>query len=197
MDHFLHESLSELMDLFKSSLKNVDSVIDIGTGTSIPVHFFADQYPDIEFVTVDITDLRLRKELSFIIYDGKTIPFRDQEFDVSVLNETLHHCENPETVLREASRLAETVFVVEHFVDHEVDSEKNIEEEFSSLKALNLDCDIYKPFDEESLFKLFRETGLVIKDRFEIPYHGNRKIKKYFFKLTRKISYADRVRIML
>jgi SAM-dependent methyltransferase len=184
MDSFLDEPITELVDLFRPYITGVRSVLDIGTGTSIPIHIFAGFFNNITFQTADIEDNRQRKELPFIIYDGITLPFRDKEFDVSVLNETLHHCEDPETVLKEAHRVAKAVFVVEHFPDPGVKPEEIIEEEFSILRILGLDCGIYNPFNEDSLFNLFRETGLTIKNKFEVPYHGKRKIKKYFFKLV-------------
>ena len=184
MNSCLDEPISELTDLFRPYMKGVGSVIDIGTGTSIPIHIFADSFPAIKFYTTDIEDQRQRKKLPFILYDGITLPFGNQKFDVSVLNETLHHCENPETVLREAQRVAKAVFVVEHFPDPGVSMEELVKGEFSTLEVLDLECSVYNPFDEDSLLSLYRKLGLEIKAKFEIPYFGNRKIKKYFFKLV-------------
>ncbi len=188
MNSFLDEPITELVDLFRPLITGVRSILDIGTGTSIPIHIFAGHFNNITFYTADIEDNRQRKELPFILYDGVTLPFGNQEFDVSVLNETLHHCENPETVLREAHRVAKAVFVVEHFPDPGVSTEELVKGEFSTLEVLDLECSVYNPFDEDSLLSLYRKLELEIKKKFEIPYFGKRKIKKYFFKLVGRME---------
>lgn len=185
----MHESLeiiiSDLIDFFKPNLKGINSVLDIGTGSSIPIHTFADKFPSIKYNTVDIVDIRKRKILPFAIYNGNHLPFGNSEFDVSVLNETLHHCEEPLSVLTEAGRVAKFVYVIEHFPDPGVNAEELIDSEKKALRNFDLDCKIYKPFTEESLCSLFKEAGLTIQNRVEIPYRGNRRIRKYFFKLKR------------
>jgi len=180
----LEDIISDLVELFRPYLEGIDSVLDIGTGTSIPIHIFAENFPDVRYSTIDVVDIRKRVELPFIIYDGKKLPFENLEFDVSILNETLHHCEDPEPVLNEASRVAKSVYVVEHFQNKDSSLKKLIKSEFDALNNFGINCKIYKPFTELSLNLLFKKAGLKVLDKTEIPYYGNRDIRKYFFKLT-------------
>jgi ubiquinone/menaquinone biosynthesis C-methylase UbiE len=179
----LENIISDLVEFFRPYIEGIDSVLDIGTGTSIPIHIFAEHYPEIRYNTVDIVDIRKKEKLPFIVYDGKKLPFDNSEFDVSILNETLHHCEDPESVLIEARRVAKSVYVIEHFPKPETSIKELIEAEILALSNFDIDCSIYKPFTEPSLNRLFRKAGLKVMDKTEIPYYGARAIKKYLFKL--------------
>ena len=183
MSKSLEDIILELVDLFRPHIAGVNSVIDIGTGTSIPIHVFAEIFPAIRYQTVDVIDIRQRRSLPFLLYDGHVLPYDDSEFDVALLNETLHHCEDPEPVIAEARRVADTVYVIEHFPNHDVSIQELVRTEIYALVNFNMECRYYNPFTEESLSRLFEKTGLTIIDKIEIPYYGEREIKKYFYKL--------------
>jgi SAM-dependent methyltransferase len=185
MSSSLEDIISGLIEFFRPHLSGIHSVLDIGTGTSIPIHVFYDNFPDIRYMTVDVTDIRKRKDLPFLLYDGRALPFGDEEFDVSLLNETLHHCDDPVPVLTEAIRVAGMVFVVEHFPVSGADTGELVRTEMDALANFEMNFQTYNPFTEESLFSLFDSTGLKILDKTEIPYYGKREIKKYFFRLGR------------
>jgi len=179
----LEDIIFDLIELFRPHIEGINSVLDVGTGTSLPIHVFAEIFPEVKYNTVDIVDIRKRKRLPFVIYDGKTLPFDNLEFDVSLLNETLHHCEDPESVLIEATRVARSVYVIEHFPNPDANIKELVKTEIYALINFDIDCQFYKPFTEHSLYLLFKKASLKVWDRIEIPYYGNRKIRKYFFKL--------------
>ena len=179
----LEDIISDLIELFRPYIEGIDSVLDVGTGTSIPIHIIAENFPRVRYNTVDVVDIRKRKELPFVIYDGKILPFNNLEFDVSILNETLHHCEDPDSVLIEARRVARSVYLIEHFPNPNADIKELVKTEVNALMNFGLNCQIYKPFTEHSLYLLFEKSGLKVLDKVEIPYYGNREIRKYFFKL--------------
>jgi len=179
----LEDIIFDLIELFRPHIEGIDSVLDIGTGTSIPIHIFAEIFPKVRYNTVDVVDIRKRKKLPFVIYDGKNLPFDNFEFDVSLLNETLHHCENPESVLIEARRVAKLIYVIEHFPNPNTNIKELIKTEINALKSFDINCQIYKPFTEYSLYLLFKKVDLKVLDKIEIPYYGKREIRKYFFKL--------------
>lgn len=183
MSKSLENIIPDLIEFFKPYLKGINSVLDVGTGTSIPIHIFAESFPDIRYNTVDIVDIRKMKKLPFVIYDGRKLPFDTREFDVSILNETLHHCEDPESVIIETRRVAKSVYVIEHFPNSNTSLKELIETEINALGNFDINCDIYKPFTEQSLNLLFRKAGLKVVHKTEIPYYGKRAIKKYLFKL--------------
>jgi ubiquinone/menaquinone biosynthesis C-methylase UbiE len=183
MSRPLEDIISELIELFRPHITGIASVLDVGTGTSLPVHIIAENFPGVRYYTVDVVDIRKRKELPFVIYDGRILPFHDSEFDVSILNETLHHCEDPLSVLSEAKRVAGSVYVIEHFPNPDTSISELVKTEFNALRNFDIDCQFYRPFTENTLYSLFEKTGMEVLDRFEIPYSGNREIRKYFFRL--------------
>jgi SAM-dependent methyltransferase len=186
MSEPLEDVISGLIELFRPYIMEIDSVVDIGTGTSIPIHIIARHYPAIRYYTVDIKDRRKIRKLPFLTYDGSTLPFDNHEFDVSILNETLHHCADPQPVLTEACRVASLVYIIEHFPKPGADINKLISSEKDALSKFDLSCDFYNPFTEDSFFSLIQATGLTLIDKLEIPYMGKREIKKYLFRLKQK-----------
>ncbi len=183
MSKSLEDIIINFIEFFRPHIKGIDSVLDIGTGTSLPIHIFAENFPKIRYNTVDVVDIRKRKKLPFVIYDGKNLPFDNLEFDISILNETLHHCEDPKSVLIEARRVAKSVYVIEHFPNPNTNIKDLIKTEINALMNFDLHFQIYNPFTEHSLYLLFKRVGLKVCDKIEIPYYGNREIRKYFFKL--------------
>ena len=183
MSKSLEDIIFDLIELFRPHIEGVDSVLDIGTGTSVPIHMFAEIFPKVRYSTVDVVDNRKRKKLPFVIYDGKNLPFGNSEFEVSLLNETLHHCEDPESVLIEARRVAKSVYVIEHFPNPDTTFRELTKTEINALKNFDISCQIYKPFTEHSLNLLFKKAALKALEKIEIPYYGKREIRKYFFKL--------------
>jgi len=183
LDKSLDIIVAELVELFRPHLDNVKTVLDIGTGTSIPIHVFSEKFPEIHFFTVDIVDIRKKEILPFLLYNGTRLPYRNSEFDVSILNETLHHCEEPLQVLNEARRVARSVYLIEHFPNPGTTIREMFDTEIKALRNFDMDCQVYKPFTESSLFLLIEKSGLTVTEKIEIPYHGERKIRKYFFKL--------------
>jgi len=179
----LEDIILDLIELFRPHIEGINSVLDIGTGTSLPIHIFAEIFPKVKYNTIDIVDIRKRKKLPFVIYDGKNLPFGNLEFDVSLLNETLHHCEDAESVLIEARRVAKSIYVIEHFPNPNTNIKELVKTEINALKNFDINCQIYKPFTEHSLYLLFKKAGLKILDKIEVPYYGKREIRKYFFKL--------------
>jgi ubiquinone/menaquinone biosynthesis C-methylase UbiE len=78
-------------------------VLDLGAGEG----FVGMQILAQKGCSVTLADvLPMNKtELPHVCYDGRTLPFADQAFDVTVLYFVLHHCEDQERVLQEALRV--------------------------------------------------------------------------------------------
>ena len=79
--------------------------------------------------------------------------------------------------------MAKSVYVIEHFPNPNTNIKGLVKTEIYALLNFDINCQIYKPFTEHSLYLLFKKAGLKVLDKNEIPYYGNREIRKYFFKL--------------
>jgi SAM-dependent methyltransferase len=53
-----------------------------------------------------------RAAVPYVVYDGRRLPFRDGAFETTLLLLTLHHCDEPETVLDEAVRVTRARLIV-------------------------------------------------------------------------------------
>ncbi len=82
-----------------------------------------------------------------------------------------------------SSAQPKSIYVIEHFPNPNTNIKELVKTELNALKNFDINCQIYKPFTEHSLYLLFQKTGLKILDKIEIPYYGKRTIRKYFFKL--------------
>ena len=95
--------------------------LDVGCGDMTIAEAIHDHTPRTEWTCIDVHPLppgldehtRWKKYRAF---DGQTIPYGDQEFDIAVLCDVLHH--TPATagrLLAEAARVARHVIVKDHF----------------------------------------------------------------------------------
>lgn len=51
-------------------------------------------------------------------YDGKTLPFEANSFDIVVIADVLHHCRDPIQVLKECGRVAEKFVIVKDHLNN-------------------------------------------------------------------------------
>jgi ubiquinone/menaquinone biosynthesis C-methylase UbiE len=80
------------LSLVTPNLRPGDSVLDVGCGSSYVTSAIAETHADTW--GVDIVDCRLAALPNFKLYDGLTIDFPDNRFDVVMLAFVLHHVPN-------------------------------------------------------------------------------------------------------
>lgn len=95
------------------------SIIEIGAGEGsvleeLSERKFADELYAIDISESGISKIRERniktlKECD--TYDGYTIPYPDDRFDIAILTHVIEHLENPRMLIYEASRVAKHLFV--------------------------------------------------------------------------------------
>lgn len=88
-----------------------DRILDIGAGQCIISELL--QNKQYAVTPLDIANLSCVDTIKPIVYDGETIPFADNEFDVSLLITVLHHTFNPQNLILEAKRVSKRVIVME------------------------------------------------------------------------------------
>lgn len=121
-------------------------VLDLGTGAGYVALAIAGQYPMAEVTGLDIARQALRKDavaaaengyknLSFVAYDGVTLPFRPAAFERVITRYAFHHFPRPETTVSEISRTTSATgrLVLCDAVRHEVD-QTDFVNRFQNLK---------------------------------------------------------------
>ena len=101
----------ELLDVFAQHLRPSERVLDIGSGEGLLADALLRRKADVSLV--DVVDKAMLPHVAPVIYDGVTLPWSDDTFDVALLITVLHHIPQPEQTLREAKRVARRVIVIE------------------------------------------------------------------------------------
>jgi SAM-dependent methyltransferase len=87
------------------------AVLDLGSGPGTVARRLLRRGYRVE--CVDVADRSWFPETRPRLYDGLSLPYRDRRFDEVLLLTVLHHCREPERVLREAGRVGRRVIVIE------------------------------------------------------------------------------------
>ncbi len=98
----------KINDCCKEFLKG--KVLDVGAGRC----YIADELQaenKIDVTCLDVKDLS-QTGMNVIVYDGKKIPFKNNEFDTALVAYVFHHCENPLKVLKEVVRVCKGNIII-------------------------------------------------------------------------------------
>lgn len=169
---------------YQPYLEGVNSVLDIGVGSGLALRYMMLQKPEVTFAGVDVRDLRLPYvDVPLQLYDGQTLPFTRQQFDISLLFYVLHHCLKPQAVLAEAKRVTrQTLIIIEEFDAPNTDDISLDLTERQSHKALGLPADLpYQLFDQPEFEAMLRTHHLVELERQHLPSETTRPVQKFLY----------------
>jgi len=100
----------------------VVTILDVGCGDMGISEILTQQLPGIEITCVDTyapppSDAASPKWKKYRQFDGRTLPFGNAEFDISICIDVLHHAgmEGAQTLLREMLRTSRFQIVKDHF----------------------------------------------------------------------------------
>jgi ubiquinone/menaquinone biosynthesis C-methylase UbiE len=65
----------------------------------------------VNIICLDVVNEH-QTDVPFLMYDGKKIPYEDNTFDAVLLIYTLHHCDDPIEVLKEARRVSKGKIII-------------------------------------------------------------------------------------
>ncbi len=161
VDEFRDARAKEILGKVAPYLKESDRILDIGSGSCTVAKGLKDG--GYKITLLDVVNKSVYQDFHPIIYDGRNIPFPDDNFDVALLITVLHHTKEPVEILREASRVAPRVIVMEDlykgffqkYLTFVMDSSLN--REFFGHPHTNM--------TKEEWEKVFGSLGLKIMDR--------------------------------
>ena len=169
---------------YQFHLQQAQSVLDIGVGTGLALNHIMQNHPQIRFAGVDVRDLRLPEiNIPLQIYNGHTLPFADNQFDVSLLFYVLHHCQNPERVLDEAVRVTrQKIVLIEEFDRPDADEISLDLTERHGHRAIGLPSDMpYQLFSKPEFEMMLSAHGLVQLDQQRLPSRTTRPVEKFLY----------------
>jgi SAM-dependent methyltransferase len=92
-----------------------ERILDVGAGNCVLSQELRRRGYDV--VPLDLENLSFFDEIIPLLYDGATLPFPDDSFDVALIITVLHHAREPNTLLAEARRVARRLIVIEEIYD--------------------------------------------------------------------------------
>ncbi|MBI2021834.1 methyltransferase domain-containing protein [Candidatus Daviesbacteria bacterium] len=100
-------------------LSKRDKILDIGSGTGIISKIIKKKLNSNNITLTDIDYNEICDEYPVIIFDGKNLPFKKNQFTKSLLITVLHHSSDPRRLLREAKRVTsgEIIIMEDVFTD--------------------------------------------------------------------------------
>lgn len=102
-----------------SDLGSRSSLLDLGAGEGFVGRELAHR-SGIHVTLADVLDLN-RTDLPHVQYNGRRLPFNDNEFDAVLLVYVLHHADDPDALLKEAARVsAGRIIVLESIYTYRV-----------------------------------------------------------------------------
>jgi hypothetical protein len=173
--YFVYQLLrSRAKDLAKSLspyLSKDDLILDIGSDSCTVPEILMEQ--DLKVLPLDIQNYSIVDAISPTIYDGSRMPFKDNQFDVSLILFVLHHSYDPTKLLVEAKRVSRKILIFEDIITSSahgyltaaLDSLMNLEF-FNQPHSNKRDNEWQTLFDDLGLKVLNREYnnyGVVIK----------------------------------
>lgn len=94
--------------LLVSYLSEAKTLLDFGCGDLSLAKLLHKEFPKLAITGVDVVDSDVRASgIIFTLYDGRTLPFRDHTFDVSIAYNVFHHCTDPRGAFGELSRVTQ------------------------------------------------------------------------------------------
>lgn len=113
--HFLMSiKANESFNHISPYIKKSDKILDMGLGAGTFASLLKSK--GYKVAGVDVVNLSLYEDIQPVIYDGKKLPFKDNQFDVATIVSVLHHCglkDENKIVLTEAMRVAKKVILIE------------------------------------------------------------------------------------
>lgn len=86
-------------------------VLDVGCGDGLIDRLILEHRPDVNICGIDVL-IRPHTYIPVTQFDGRSIPFKDNEFDVVMFVDVLHHTEEPEILLKEAERVSNKCIII-------------------------------------------------------------------------------------
>jgi len=101
-----------IIKAYESWISSSDRVLDVGCGNAVVAGEISKHF-NCQVIGTDISDSRKSETLFSLMKDKDLLPFGDNEFDICMFNDVLHHTVCPERLLQEGLRVARKVLIFE------------------------------------------------------------------------------------
>lgn len=149
-----------MFDLIGSFLSKTGKILDLGSGSGELTKKLIDS--GFRVTAVDVVDKVKVPGVQVLIYDGKKLPFKDKDFQQTLLITVLHHVPEFRDLLVEVSRVSREIIIVEDVYENWWDR-LNIWL-WDSVLNLEFGGHPHNNKSDQEWKKVFMELGLRIKE---------------------------------
>lgn len=104
----------DLAGMVSPYLKKDELILDIGPASCTVTEVLIDQ--GLRVFPLDVENFSIVDTVLPTLYDGDRMPFKDDQFDTSLILFVLHHTPDPAKVLAEAKRVSKKIIILEDIV---------------------------------------------------------------------------------
>lgn len=117
--NFVEKNINWKANTLLTYFKGYEKVLDFGCGDLSLSKSLKAVFPSLQITGVDVFDFKNKpKDIKFILYDGKILPFKDNSFNTAISFYVFHHCDDATASFKECLRVAKRVIVVESVYRH-------------------------------------------------------------------------------
>ncbi|MFN0202606.1 MAG: class I SAM-dependent methyltransferase [Bacteroidia bacterium] len=155
-------------------LQKTDTILDIGCGNALLTAKLREL--GYETTAIDVKNLSYLPEIVPVVYGGETFPFAEKTFDKALLITVLHHTKSPENLLKETSRIAKEIIIIE-------DIYRNVFQQYltyftDTLVNQGFSNMTYQNKDDQAWRDCFEVLGLKVKSS------SSRRVLLFFRQVT-------------
>ena len=146
----------DLAGVVSPRLKKDELILDIGPASCTVTEALIDQ--GLRVFPLDVENFSIVDMVLPTLYDGDRMPFRDNQFDTSLILFVLHHTPDPAKVLAEAKRVSKKIIILEDIVTSP--AHKSLTAALDSLMNLEFYDQPHTNKSDEEWRAVFRNLGL-------------------------------------
>ncbi|MDB5037497.1 MAG: methyltransferase type 11 [Bacteriovoracaceae bacterium] len=154
-NYILNRRVSQLSKRLSELIPKNSKILDIGSGDGHIAAEIMKRRSDIHIVGVDILP-RKKTFIDVSLFDGNTIPFNDDSFDMVLLCDMLHHASDPVRVLKEAIRVSRKGILIKDHLREGIlaDTTLSFMDRVGNRRfSVSLDCTYWNRSEWQKVFK--------------------------------------------
>ncbi len=153
-----------LSDLIVPKLQDDEHLVDVGSGYGGLGNAILEEAQGTKRITVTGLEKKPRggEKIETVGFDGYSIPAKDEEYDVTILADVVHHEEKPMELLKEVARVTKRMMIIKDHIPQGILAQSRISLiDWAANDPYGVKC-LYRYFTVEQWQDIYKELGMTI-----------------------------------